>query len=124
MAGKLSRVLGFDRGPIALKGSRASINQGQVYKNGGRVTCFAPSIRWITDFGAPCVHSALAGGASDRRFSRWYVSDLARWLADGPATWDDSTRVYPQPGLAYGLQLELRHRAGRVPWPPPLWRLH
>jgi penicillin amidase len=26
------------------------------------------------------MHTVLAGGVSDRRFSRWYTSDLRRWL--------------------------------------------
>jgi len=78
--GKMPRFLGFDRGPITLPGGRATVNQGQIYRSAGRVTCFAPSIRLITDLGADEVHTALAGGATDRRFSRWYVSDLKRWL--------------------------------------------
>ena len=34
----------------------------------------------MSDLGTEEVHTALAGGVSDRRFSRWYVSDLKRWL--------------------------------------------
>jgi penicillin amidase len=26
------------------------------------------------------IHSNIAGGASDRRFSKWYKSDLKNWL--------------------------------------------
>jgi penicillin amidase len=78
--GKMPRFLGFDRGPITLPGGRATVHQGQIYRSAGRVTCFAPSIRLITDLGEDEVHTALAGGATDRRFSRWYVSDLKRWL--------------------------------------------
>lgn len=78
--GKMPRFLGFDRGPITLGGGRATVNQGQIYRSAGRVTTFAPSWRMVTDLGTDEVHTALAGGASDRRFSRWYVSDLKRWL--------------------------------------------
>ncbi|MCX7029305.1 MAG: penicillin acylase family protein [Spirochaetes bacterium] len=78
--GKMPRFLGFDRGPIMLPGGRATVHQGQIYRSAGRVTCFAPSIRIITDLGEDEVHTALAGGVTDRRFSRWYVSDLKRWL--------------------------------------------
>lgn len=78
--GKMPRLLGFDRGPIVLPGSRATVAQGQIYRSAGRVTTFAPSLRLVTDLGTDEVHTALAGGASDRRFSRWYVSDLKRWL--------------------------------------------
>jgi penicillin amidase len=28
------------------------------------------------------LHSNMAGGPSDRRFSRWYTSDLTRWIAN------------------------------------------
>jgi len=78
--GKMPRFLGFDRGPITLPGGRATVNQGQIYRSAGRTTTFAPSIRIVTDLGTDEVHTALAGGVSDRRFSRWYVSDLKRWL--------------------------------------------
>ncbi len=78
--GKMPRFLGFDRGPIELPGGRATVHQGQIYRSAGRVTTFAPSFRLVTDLGTDEVYTALAGGASDRRFSRWYVSDLRRWL--------------------------------------------
>ena len=79
--GKLPRFAGFDRGPITLAGGRATVHQGQVYRSGGRATSFAPSIRFVVDFARDDVLTTLVGGPSDRRFSRWYVSDLARWLA-------------------------------------------
>jgi penicillin amidase len=78
--GKMPAFLGFDRGPFVLPGGRATVRQGQVYRSAGRVTTFAPSFRMVTDLGTDEVHTVLAGGASDRRFSRWYVSDLKRWL--------------------------------------------
>jgi penicillin amidase len=77
--GKLPRWMGFDRGPIELPGSRGSIHQGQVYRSGGRDTSFAPSWRFITDMGEAAAYTSLPGGASDRRFSRLYISDLERW---------------------------------------------
>jgi penicillin amidase len=79
--GRLPRWLGFDRGPIALPGGRATVHQGQLYRAGGRATTFAPSYRIVTDFGENVAHTCLAGGPSDRRFSRWYASGLADWLA-------------------------------------------
>jgi penicillin G amidase len=79
--GKMPRFLGFDRGPITLPGGRATISQGQIYRSAGRTTTFAPSLRMATDLGTAEVHTSLAGGPSDRRFSRWYVSDLKRWVA-------------------------------------------
>ena len=80
LGGKLPRWMGFDRGPIVLEGGRATPRQGQVYRAGGRATSFAPSYRMVTDFAEAAVHTSMAGGPSDRRFSKWYVSELERWL--------------------------------------------
>ncbi len=77
--GKLPRFLGFDVGPIPLAGGRATPHQGQVYSAAGRSTSFAPSLRVIADMGKPGIRSVLIGGPSDRRFSRWYKSDVQRW---------------------------------------------
>ena len=81
LGGKLPGFAGFDRGPLIGIGGRATIHQGQIYESGGRVTTFMPSLRWVTDMAAADLHSTLAGGPSDRRFSRWYVSDLDNWQA-------------------------------------------
>jgi penicillin amidase len=77
--GKLPSFLGFDRGPITLPGGRATIHQNQIYRSGGRVTSFAPSFRMVVDMSEPGTRTNLAGGPSDRRFSRWYCSDLKNW---------------------------------------------
>jgi len=79
--GKLPPWLGFDRGPLPLRGNRATVHQGQLYRAGGRATSFAPSYRLITDLGEPVAYTALAGGPSDRRFSPWYTSGIADWVA-------------------------------------------
>jgi penicillin amidase len=81
LGGRLPRLFGFDRGPIELIGGRATIHQGQIYRSGARETSFAPSYRLVTDLGEPAAYTALAGGPSDRRFSRWYASGIADWLA-------------------------------------------
>ena len=78
--GKLPGFLGFDKGPITGIGSRATIHQGQIYRSAGRDTTFFPSFRLITDMGSDEFVSNIAGGPSDRRFSRWYCSDLDNWL--------------------------------------------
>jgi penicillin amidase len=78
--GKLPRFLGFDRGPITLPGGRATPQQGQIYRSAGRTTSFVPSYRMVTDLARAELYTALVGGPSDRRWSRWYCSDLARWL--------------------------------------------
>ena len=79
--GRLPRRLGFDRGPIAIPGGRATIHQGQIYRSGGRETTFAPSLRIVTDLSEDAAHTCLAGGTSDRRLSRWYASGLNDWIA-------------------------------------------
>ncbi len=79
--GKLPRFLGFDHGPIALPGCRATVVQGGLFTAHGRTTTFAPSWRFITDMGTDTVHTALAGGPSGRRFSKWYKTDIERWIA-------------------------------------------
>lgn len=81
LGGRLPAWCGFDHGPIELAGGRATIRQGQVYRTGGRETTFAPSLRFVTDFAEDAVYTALAGGPSDRRFSRWYTSGVSDWLA-------------------------------------------
>jgi penicillin amidase len=77
--GKLPRVLGFDFGPIELPGNRATIVQGQIFKVAGRVTSFAPSYRMIADLSETAIHTNIAGGPSDRRYSPYYTSDIRSW---------------------------------------------
>ena len=79
--GKLPAFLKFDRGPIVAIGSRATIHQGQIYRSAGRDTTFLPSLRIVTDFASDDMYTNLIGGPSDRRFSKWYNSDLDNWVA-------------------------------------------
>jgi len=79
LGGKLPRFLGFDRGPVTAIGGRATIHQGQIYRSGGRETTFVPSFRFVADLANDDYFSNLLGGPSDRRFSRWYCSDLKNW---------------------------------------------
>jgi penicillin amidase len=79
--GQLPRSLGYDYGPIELPGSCATIPQGQMFKVAGRTTTFCPCYRFIADFSEEGIHTTLAGGPTDRRFSKWYVNDMENWLA-------------------------------------------
>ena len=79
--GKLPAFLGFDRGPFPVVGGRATVVQGQVLHLAGRESSFCPSWRFVADLATDTAETALAGGPSDRRFSRWYATDVARWLA-------------------------------------------
>ena len=62
-------------------GGRATIHQGQIYRNGNRTTTFVPSFRLVSDLAEDVCYTNMAGGPSDRRFSKWYCSDVKRWLA-------------------------------------------
>jgi penicillin amidase len=79
--GKLPRFLGFDRGPVTIIGNLASPHQGQIFDSAGRQTSFAPSLRMVTDLATDDLNTNLAGGPSDRRFSKWYASDIDNWTA-------------------------------------------
>jgi len=78
--GKLSRFMGFNHGPVVIEGSRATVNQGQIFRTGGRTTSFCPSYRIITDMGTDEIHTNLPGGPTDRRFSGLYITDVKNWL--------------------------------------------
>lgn len=77
--GKLPKILGFDKGPVKLRGGRSTIHQGQIYRSAGRLTSFTPSYRFITDMGENTIHSCLAGGASDNRWSKFYANEIENW---------------------------------------------
>jgi len=78
--GRLPAWLGFDHGPVELPGNRATVIQGGIFTSLDRQTTFTPSWRFITDLGDDSARTALAGGPSGRRFSRWYTTDIKRWL--------------------------------------------
>jgi len=78
--GRLPLWLGFDHGPIELQGNRATVVQGGIFSSHDRQTTFTPSWRFITDLAEDSARTVLAGGPSGRRFSRWYTSDITRWL--------------------------------------------
>ena len=73
--------MGLDRGPYEIRGGRATVHQGQIYRLGGRQTSFVPSLRLCTDMAGDEMWSNICGGPSDRRFSGLYNSQTAGWLA-------------------------------------------
>lgn len=77
--GRLPSWLGFDRRPGALHGGRATIRQGQRLRFAGREISFGQSYRMVTTLAEPLLRTALPGGPSDRRFSRWYGDGIAGW---------------------------------------------
>jgi penicillin amidase len=81
LGGRLPRVFGFDRGPVKLRGGRATVHQTQLVRIGGRDIAVGPSVRLVTDMAQRVIWTALPGGPSDRRWSRWYASGVAGWAA-------------------------------------------
>jgi penicillin amidase len=77
-AGRLPGFLGFDY-TLEHLGSAATVAQGQVFKAAGRTLTFAPTVRVICDLGDDALHANIAGGASDRRFSKYYTSGFEDW---------------------------------------------
>jgi penicillin amidase len=78
--GALPGLLGFDHGPVELPGNRSTVVQGGIFTSHDRQTTFTPSWRFVTDLSEDRAQTALAGGPSGRRFSRWYKTDIGRWL--------------------------------------------
>jgi penicillin amidase len=79
LGGKLPSFLGFDIRGKTLPGSRATIPQGQMFKNAGRLTTFSPSFRMIVEMEKDEMQTNIAGGPSGRRFSRWYGTGIKEW---------------------------------------------
>ncbi len=76
---RLPRKLGFDHGPVPVRGGRSTVHQSQVVRIGGREVAVGPSVRLVTDMAQHVIWTALIGGPSDRRYSRWYTSGVADW---------------------------------------------
>ena len=77
--GKLPAFTGFDSPLVPVIGGRATPHQGQLYQSAGRETSFGPSVRIVADLGDSFLHTCLAGGPSDNRFSGWYLNELEDW---------------------------------------------
>lgn len=78
--GRLPKWLGFDHGPIELEGNRATVVQAQLFTAYGRASSFGVSWRFISDMGEDEARTIVPGGPSGRRLSRWYRSEIDRWL--------------------------------------------
>jgi penicillin amidase len=77
--GKFPLFCRFDR-LLQMPGNRATVHQGQIFRGAGREMSFAPSFRFITDMAADEIQTTLAGGASDRFTSKWYINGLSDWI--------------------------------------------
>ena len=72
--------LGFNRTTPGLQGNCATVHQGTMFRVGGRLTSFAPCYHFVTDLATNEAWTNFPGGVSESRFSRWYTSDIERWL--------------------------------------------
>ena len=77
----VGRILGFKSRRYAMRGCHATPFQGHVLQTATRESTFAPSYHLVTDLGTDEAHTNLPGGPSESRFSKWYKSDIARWLS-------------------------------------------
>ena len=77
----VGRLLGFHSSKKAMPGCQATVFQGHLLASATRESSFAPSYHFVTDMGTNEAWTNLPGGASESRFSKWYRTDLDRWLA-------------------------------------------
>jgi penicillin amidase len=77
---RVGRILGFNSRRFAMPGNHATPFQGHVLQTATRETTFAPSYHFVTDMSRDEAWTNLPGGPSENRFSRYYKSDVARWL--------------------------------------------
>jgi len=77
--GALPSFLGFDH-VYEQPGNGATPWQGALYVSKGRRVTFSPSWRAVFDMGQKEVETALPGGPSGSRFSKYYQSGIQGWL--------------------------------------------
>jgi penicillin amidase len=77
---RAGRFLGFRTAQMALRGCHATPFQGHLLMTATRESTFAPSYHFVTDFAAHEAWTNLPGGPSESRFSKWYKTDIARWI--------------------------------------------
>ncbi len=79
LPGAFGWMLRMHPGQIPLIGSYGTPHQGTVSRRRHSQASFAPSYHFVTDLGTDQAETNMPGGASESRFSRHYLSDLARW---------------------------------------------
>ncbi|MCR9204558.1 MAG: penicillin acylase family protein, partial [Halobacteriovoraceae bacterium] len=77
---ELPSWLPWNKGPFALPGCRSTICQGNLYRDRGRQSSYAPSYRMVTELMSEGIYTALPGGPSDRFYKKSYSSDISNWL--------------------------------------------
>lgn len=77
---ELPSWLPWNKGPYALPGCRATVCQGNLYRDRGRQSSYAPSYRLVTDLSLSAVYTVIPGGPSDRFYKKSYANDISNWL--------------------------------------------
>lgn len=77
----VGRALGFHSADMPMPGCHATPFQGHLLRVATRESTFAPSYHFVTDLGTDEAWTNMPGGPSESRFSRWYKSDIPRWVA-------------------------------------------
>lgn len=77
----VGRALGMNTAEYPMRGCHATPFQGHLLRAATRETTFAPSYHFVTDLGTNEAWTNLPGGPQESWFSRWYRSDIPRWLA-------------------------------------------
>lgn len=79
--GKMPKFMGFDVGPLKMEGGRATVAASFVFKEKKRIFAAGASYRFVTDLATQEAHTILAGGVSENRVSKYYASDIDKWLS-------------------------------------------
>ena len=76
----VGRLLGFRSKSHPMPGNHATPFQGHVFLTATRESTFAPSYHFVTDMGTNDAWTNLPGGPNESRFSKYYRTDIPRWL--------------------------------------------
>lgn len=77
-SGRVGRM--FESKRLPMPGCHATPFQGHVLKTATHEQTFAPSYHFVTEMGENIAWTNLPGGPSESPFSRFYRSDVQRWL--------------------------------------------
>ena len=84
----LGLYLGIHKGPFPFLGSRATVQQAQIFTQGPMESTFGASYRCVTDMSELRAQSSLPGGSSDNILSPLYANRLQSFFADEYAVTD------------------------------------
>ena len=75
----LPRKVGLSRGPMALQGARATVQQGTMHGVDGAKMVAGPAYRFITDLGEERAFTTLPGGIDEDHRDPTYAKWLSEW---------------------------------------------